>query len=150
MPNFRYLVNLTDNGREIGIYKNGKLYKYSYDCSVSGATKLNNSVLYFVSLEGSSYSLQRLDSVSQINSAGVSLYCDGENVKDVLIGFVTDGAQQSGDRQFLFTVDIGVHHVVDVGRKFHPRTLERNDTGRIQHGAVGMLALTEKHARRTV
>ena len=89
-PNLVYLVNITDDGREIGIYKNNVLHKYTYDCSVSGATNLVNNVLYFVSLEGSSYSLQNFSSVSQIRSSGVSLFCDGRNVLISYYGYAVD------------------------------------------------------------
>ena len=40
-----------------------------------------------------------------------------------------DGSQQSGNRQFLLTVNVRIHDVVDVGGKLNPRTLERDDTG---------------------
>lgn len=39
------------------------------------------------------------------------------------------GSQQSGNRQFLLTVNVRIHDVVDVGGKLNPRTLERDDTG---------------------
>ncbi|MCQ2737411.1 MAG: hypothetical protein MJ224_02265 [archaeon] len=84
------MVNITDDGREIGIYKNNVLHKYTYDCSVSGATNLVNNVLYFVSLEGSSYSLQNFSSVSQIRSSGISLFCDGRNVLISYYGYAVD------------------------------------------------------------
>jgi len=73
-----------------------------------------------------------------------------EDVEDVLVGLIADGAQQGGDGQFLLAVDVGIHHVVNVRRKLHPRSFERDDTGRIKHGAVGVLALAEEHARRAV
>ena len=73
-----------------------------------------------------------------------------ENLKNVLIILKTDGSQQSGNRQFLLTVNVSVHDVVDVSGKLNPRTLERDDTGRIKFGTIGMYALTEEYARRTV
>ena len=51
-----------------------------------------------------------------------------ENIKDILIRFISDGTEQRSDGEFLLTVDIGIHHIVDIGRKLHPRTLKRNDT----------------------
>ncbi|CAI8266327.1 MAG: Uncharacterised protein [Flavobacteriia bacterium] len=43
-----------------------------------------------------------------------------EYLKDVLVPFVSDGAQQGGQREFLLSIDVGVHHIVDVRRKFDP------------------------------
>ena len=34
--------------------------------------------------------------------------------------FKTDWTQQCGNREFFFTVDVSIHHIVDVGCKFHP------------------------------
>ena len=61
-----------------------------------------------------------------------------------------DGTQQRRHGQLLLTVNVGIHHVVDVRGKLNPRTLERDDTGRIEHATVGMHALAEEHARRAV
>ena len=73
-----------------------------------------------------------------------------ENFENLLVRLVTDGTQQRGDGQLLLTVDVGVHHVVDVRCELDPRTLERNDSRRVELGAVGVHALSEEHARRTV
>ena len=73
-----------------------------------------------------------------------------EDFENLLVRLVADGAQQRGDGKLLLTVDVGIHHVVDVRCKFDPRTLERNDTRRIELRAVGVHALSEEHARRTV
>ena len=52
--------------------------------------------------------------------------------------------QRGRDGKLLLTVDVGIHHVVDVRCKFDPRTLERNDTRRIEFRTVGMHALSKK------
>ena len=46
--------------------------------------------------------------------------------------------------QFLLTVDVGIHHIVDVSCKLDPRTAERDDTGRVEFGTVGVGALSEE------
>ena len=73
-----------------------------------------------------------------------------EDLENLLVRLVTDGTQQRGDGQLLLTVDVGVHHVVDVRSELDPRTFERNDSRRVELGAVGVHALSEEHARRAV
>src|SRR5699024_942238 len=73
-----------------------------------------------------------------------------EYLQNLLVAFVADGTQQGGDGQFLLTVDVGIHHVVDVRCELYPRPLERDDAGGVELGAVGVHALTEEYARRTV
>ena len=73
-----------------------------------------------------------------------------EDFQDLLVGLVADGAQQRRDGQFLLTVDVRIHHVVDVRSELDPRTLERNDSRRVELGAVRVHALSEEHAGRTV
>ena len=43
-----------------------------------------------------------------------------EDLKNLLIALETDGAQQSGHGQLLLTVDVGIHHIIDVGGKLNP------------------------------
>ena len=73
-----------------------------------------------------------------------------EDLQNLLVGLESDGAQQRGYRQLLLTVDVGVHHVVDVRRELDPRSLERDDTRRVELRAVGVHALAEEYARRAV
>ena len=73
-----------------------------------------------------------------------------EDFHNVLVGLVTDSTQQSGNRQFLFAVDVGIHHIVDVGSEFNPRAAEWNNAGAVKFSAVGMNALTKEHTGRTV
>ena len=73
-----------------------------------------------------------------------------EDFEDLLVGLVTDGAQQRGDGQLLLAVDVGIHDVVDVRRELDPRTLEGDDTCRVEFRTVRVHALTEEDAGRTV
>ena len=73
------------------------------------------------------------------------LLSEVEDLKNILIALEADGAKQRGNGQLLLTVDVSIHHIVDVGSKLNPRSLERNDTGTVEHRTVGMHALTEGH-----
>ena len=66
--------------------------------------------------------------------------CKTENVDDVLIAIETDGTEQGGYRKFLLTVDVGIHHIVDVRSELDPGTFERDDSGRIEFRSVWMNA----------
>ena len=69
-----------------------------------------------------------------------------ENLKNVLISLISDGTEHRRHGQFFLTVDVSVHHVVDVRRELNPGTFERNDAGTVEHSTVGMYTLTEEHA----
>ena len=73
-----------------------------------------------------------------------------ETVQDVLIRAIADSTQKGGDRQLLLTVDVGVHHVVDVRGELDPGALERDNAGAVELGAVGVHALVEEYARGAV
>ena len=81
---------------------------------------------------------------------GCNFVGKAETVKDVFVGAVSDGAQKGCYGQLLLTVYVGEHHVVDVRGKLYPGALERNDTGAVELGSVGVHALVEEHARGTV
>ena len=81
---------------------------------------------------------------------GSDLVGQAEDVDDVLVAVVTDGAEKRGHGQFLLPVDVGIHHAVDVRRELDPGSLERDDAGGIQLGPVGVHALVEEHARGPV
>ena len=87
-----------------------------------------------------------------LESGLVNLYflCQFENLKDILIILVSDSTKQSGNRQLLLTVNVCIHHIINIRSKLNPRTLERNDTGTVQQCSVGMYVLSEEHTRRTV
>ena len=70
-----------------------------------------------------------------------------EDLQDVAVVFVADGTQQSSYRKFFLTVDVSIHHIVDIGSELNPRTFERNDTRRIEHCSVSMNTLSEENAR---
>ena len=93
----------------------------------------------FASFIGFEILLCRLDFLSK-----------AEDVNDIFVGIVADSSKQCSDRQLLLTVDVGVHHVVDVRRELYPGALERNNPGRIELGSVGMKSLVEEYARGTV
>ena len=68
-----------------------------------------------------------------------------KDIQDSFVGIVTDGTQQGSNREFLFPVDVRIHHCVDVGSKFHPGAFERNNPGRINFGTVGVYTLAKKY-----
>ena len=43
-----------------------------------------------------------------------------EDFKNISIAFKTNSSQKSSYRQFLFTVDVSVHHIVDVRSELDP------------------------------
>lgn len=73
-------------GREIGIYKNGNLYKFTYDYNLSGATKLNHSVYYFISMDDNK-SAVNVSIDDPIRHSGFLLYSDGYNVLIRFLGY---------------------------------------------------------------
>ncbi|WP_407463093.1 transglutaminase domain-containing protein, partial [Methanobrevibacter sp.] len=100
IPNIAYTINMTlknditinNNhykipfGREIGIYKNGNLYKFTYDYNLSGATKLNHSVYYFLSMDDNR-SAVNVSIDDPIRHSGFLLYSDGYNVLIRFLGY---------------------------------------------------------------
>ena len=73
-----------------------------------------------------------------------------EYLENVFIGFVTNRTQQGRYGQLLLTVDVSIHHIVDVCSKFNPRTLERYDTCGIELRTICVNARTEEYAGRAV
>ena len=90
------------------------------------------------------------DTFLQVCLVDLDFFCKVEDVEDVLVTFVADGAKKGSDRQFLFAVDVGIHDIVDVSCKLDPASFERDDTGRVKFRAVGMEALAEEDTGRTV
>ncbi len=76
--------------------------------------------------------------------------CQIKDFKNILIVFETNSPQQSCYRQFLLSVDISIHHCINIGSKFYPSALERDNSCRIQFGTVGMHRLAEEYAWRPV
>ena len=80
----------------------------------------------------------------------LDFFCKIKNLKDILVLLISNGTKKSRYRQFLLTVDISIHHIVDICGKLYPRAFERYDSRRIKHCAVCMHTLSEEHARRAV
>ena len=89
-------------------------------------------------------------SLLQVGLGYLHLIGQIEDLEDLLIGLEADGTQQCGYGQLLLTVDVSIHHIVDVRCELNPRTLERNDTSRVELRTVGVSALTEEYTGRTV
>ena len=48
---------------------------------------------------------------------------------DVFIAFKTNRTEKSCDRELLLTVDVSIHHIVDVSCKLNPTSSERDNAG---------------------
>ena len=86
----------------------------------------------------------------QIGLGNLHFFGQFEYLKDVFVRFKTNGAQEGRNGQLLLTVNVCVHHIVDVRGKLNPGALKGNDTGRIELGTIGMDAGPKEHARRAV
>ena len=64
----------------------------------------------------------------QIGFIHLNVFCQIEDFKNILIILKTDSSQQRCNGQFLLTVDVGIHDIVDVRSKFNPGSLEGDDT----------------------
>ena len=90
------------------------------------------------------------DTCLQRLAVHLHLFCQIEAVEDVTIGLETDGAEQCGNRQFLLTVDVSIHDLVDIRSELDPRTAERDNTRRIELGSVRVHRCAEEYTRRAV
>ena len=81
---------------------------------------------------------------------GIHLFHQIEELEDLVVGRVTQGAEERRDGKFLFSIDVDVHHVADIGRELHPRSPERDDARGVDRKAVRMDRLVEKDAGRSV
>ena len=90
------------------------------------------------------------DSLLQVGLCYLHLVGQIEDFENLLIGLEADSTEQGGYGQLLLTVDISIHHIVDVGSELDPRTLEGDDTCRVELRTVGMHALAEEYTGRTV
>ena len=50
----------------------------------------------------------------------LNLFGKIENLQDIFISLETDGSQQGGYGQLLLTIDVGIHHVVDIRSELNP------------------------------
>ena len=80
----------------------------------------------------------------------LDLLCEVKELKNLLITLIADSTEKCCYRQLLLTVDVSEHDIVDVSCELNPRTLEWDDTCRIEHSTIGMSTLTEEYAWRTV
>ena len=90
------------------------------------------------------------DDLLQVGFGHLHLFSQGKDVQDILVCLITDSPEQRSDRELFLTVDVGIHHIVDIRGELHPRALERDDTGGIELGAVGVELRAEEHTGRTV
>ena len=60
---------------------------------------------------------------------GLHFVSQSEDVDDVLVRIIADRTQKGRYRQLLLTVDVGIHDIVDIGRKFDPGSFEGDDPG---------------------
>ena len=90
------------------------------------------------------------DGILKVLLVNLNFLCQVENAKNVLIALKADSTEKSCNRQLLLTIDIGIHHIVDVGCKLNPRTLERNDTCTVENSTVSMNTLAKEHTRRSM
>ena len=90
------------------------------------------------------------DEFFNIRFADFDFFGKVENVEDVFVGFVSDGAEQGSDGEFLFSVDVSIHDIVDIGSKLHPRATEGDDTSGIELCTIGVELGAEENARRAV
>src|SRR6185437_4269174 len=74
-------------------------------------------------------------------------YRHTEKFKDILISFVSYRPKQCCNGEFLFTVDVSIHDIINVCSKFHPGSFKRNHPGRINFCSIWMSTLSEEHTR---
>ena len=85
------------------------------------------------------------DVLLQVGAVDLHLVSQVEDFQNLLVGLESDGTQQGGNGLFLLSVDVGIHHVVDVGSELDPRTLEGDDTCRVELRTIGVHTLTEEY-----
>ena len=67
----------------------------------------------------------------QTVTGDLDFLCKSEDFQNILIRLESDGTEKGGHWQLLLTVDVSIHHIVDVSSELYPATLERYDSGRI-------------------
>ncbi len=90
------------------------------------------------------------DALLEVRLVDLDLLGQVEDVENRLVAFEADGPEQRRHGELLLAVDVGVHHVVDVGGELNPGTLERDDSRRVEFRSIGVHALAEKDTRRAV
>src|SRR5438094_900247 len=71
-------------------------------------------------------------------------------LENIFVRFKTNGTQKGSNREFFTAVYVCEHYIIHIRSKFHPGAFERDNPRRIEAGTVGMEALREEYARRTV
>ena len=90
------------------------------------------------------------DSLLHVGFVHLHFFGKAKNLKDIPIALESYCTKQSGNRQFLLTIDICIHDIINVCSKLNPRTSEGDYTGRIQLRSVCMGTLSEENTGRTV
>ena len=86
----------------------------------------------------------------EISLVDLDLLSQIKNLKDITVILIADSTEQSSHRQLLLTVDVSIHHIVNVRSKLNPATLERDDTRRIQLSTIRVYTRTKEDTRRTM
>ena len=68
------------------------------------------------------------DNFLQIGLINLNVFSQIKYFEDILIIFKAYSSQQCSYRQLLLTVNVSIHHVINIRSKFYPRTLKRNNT----------------------
>ena len=89
-------------------------------------------------------------SLLEVGLVHFNLFGQPKYLDDVVVGLQAYRAQQCCHGQLLLAVDVGIHHIVDIGGKLNPAAAEGDDARRIELCAISMHALPEEHARRAV
>ena len=112
------------------------------------ACVLINKVLHPTLQDTSSQFLAQM--CLKVIGRNLHLFCKVKDLQNVTVVFKTDSTQKGCYRQLLLTVNVSIHYILDVGSKFYPTALERNNTGRIQLSAIAMHTATKKDTGRTM
>ena len=86
----------------------------------------------------------------QIGLRNLHLLSQMEDLQDVFIALISNGAKQSRNRELLLPINVCIHDIINVRSKLNPRPLKRNNSSRIKFRPISMHTLTEKHTRRTM
>ena len=74
-----------------------------------------------------------------------NLFCKIKEQQDVLIVSITDGTEQRCYRQLLLTINVSIHHAVDIRCKLNPASLERNNTSTVKLRTIGVNTRSEEY-----
>ena len=60
------------------------------------------------------------DALLEIGLVHFDFFSQTKDLDDVVVGLHADGTQQRGHGQFLLAIDVGIHHVINIGGKLNP------------------------------